>query len=792
MRTKAILVALSAAMPVAAYAEAIPAPLQYDNRVRTIDYNPSDIVHIQGAYGMVTKVTFGPSEVVEHVAAGDTLAWEVAYVRNHLFLKPREPNAYTNLSVLTNLRTYDLELNVTDKKSTNVFLQVVYAYPIEDAKAAAAEAKKEQEIRRIAVLQLNQKQQERHRKDQLDTAMRSAETPERAHINYWVRGSEEVAPDEAWDDGVFTYFRFRGNREMPVVYLQDDDDEESLINTTVKGDTVIVQRLAHRYILRKHKDVAQVVNPNYDPVGKASITGTITPKVKRAIKDGEDPHPAVLPSLPAEAREPAPTLPERVDIEDVQSPDDLPPPAPPAFLSLLTQTPAGAPVRLQGEAPKPLAPEPAVVSMEVAEPPVPVASKKKERAAEPPVAVETAAVETEKFSAPKLTEAVGEPAPAPMLKPEPIAGKSEEPEIFIDEMATNKSAAELVAIASNEDTSAANEVEPITAPASASAPSAAVEVSTEPDATDVTQSNAVPSPGTEALNEGAPDEDTAEPITATAGDENDSAAPEPTFEATPVRPKPNAHLYTAIDSAMAVDDASPAPFAETQAAPAVPDALEKRTEVAKPVQRVERPRAPSMAADVPKAVLEDEPKVAKKKAPAPAAPRVDAAAALIAEAEAGLLASQPAPADKNTLVASPEASDAKVASFPAAAAVKIAPERAVFRPRIIPEDAPRPPRPPDAKVYTGPIDQETWINLYIFESAPTYTGPSFRTGKIARVVQGTWRRAIGRDATGEWFAIVDVPYTSWVHASAVILDGNFDRLPLHPLGGNVSSTLATN
>lgn len=77
----------------------IPTSAQQDNRVRFVNYQPYNITRIVGTIRSSVQVEFAPDEEIAHVALGNTVAWEVAPAGHILFLKPRENQPATNISV---------------------------------------------------------------------------------------------------------------------------------------------------------------------------------------------------------------------------------------------------------------------------------------------------------------------------------------------------------------------------------------------------------------------------------------------------------------------------------------------------------------------------------------------------------------------------------------------------------------------------------------------------------------------------------------------------------------------
>jgi type IV secretion system protein VirB9 len=257
-------------VPFSSMALEIPTGGQYDKRIKFIDYNPDEVVGITAHYGFSTHIEFAPGESVVKLGIGDRKAWDIGKQDNHLFLRPVGDKAGTNMTVLTNRRVYNFDLAARSSKRgahpkpNDMFFQVKFNYPDEEARRAQAEANK-------TALQ--------ERLDQNDKSQ-----PE--NYNYWVKGEETLAPNQAYDDRRFTYLTFANNKEMPAVYIENPDGTESLVNTHVEGDVIVLHKIASKFVLRKGKLVSCVFNRSYDPNGVTNTTGTTVPGVSRQIKEG--------------------------------------------------------------------------------------------------------------------------------------------------------------------------------------------------------------------------------------------------------------------------------------------------------------------------------------------------------------------------------------------------------------------------------------------------------------------------------------------------------------------------
>lgn len=107
-------------------------------------------------------------------------------------------------------------------------------------------------------------------------------TQSRAHnYDYWYCGSPSLKPSAAWDDGVQTHLRFGGRSEQPAVFVRNDDGSESLLNFTMLGGDVVIERVARRLILRRGKLAGCVVNRGFTGSGDRLPTHTISPDIER-------------------------------------------------------------------------------------------------------------------------------------------------------------------------------------------------------------------------------------------------------------------------------------------------------------------------------------------------------------------------------------------------------------------------------------------------------------------------------------------------------------------------------
>ncbi|RFB83046.1 P-type conjugative transfer protein VirB9 [Rhizobium leguminosarum bv. trifolii] len=261
----------------AALALETPRGAAQDSRIRFVDYQPYNITKVVGTLRSSVQIEFAADEEIAHVALGNSVAWEVAPAGNILFLKPRENQPVTNISVVTtrrdgSTRSYQMELTVRDgsvEAGQNTYFYVKYRYPADEAErrrqeaAARAQAAQAGEADRVL-------------------ALHEAYGPR--NWRYSAQGSQALEPQAVYDNGKVTTFVFAGNQEMPAIYMENSDGSESLVPKSVDGNLVLVHAISRKFILRRGGDVLCVFNEAYDRVGTNPETNTTSPSVERVVK----------------------------------------------------------------------------------------------------------------------------------------------------------------------------------------------------------------------------------------------------------------------------------------------------------------------------------------------------------------------------------------------------------------------------------------------------------------------------------------------------------------------------
>jgi type IV secretion system protein VirB9 len=216
-----------------AFAARIPQSVSTDARIREVTYDPSEVYEIKGNYRFTTTIEFEKGETVQYLTLGDTLAWQAHPMGNRVHLKPVEPHAITNLTVVTDKRTYYFRLTARDTQGKyDATYLLRFNYGTDDGIAVNPNA-----LRRPMM-----------------TGQFSDSASHARNCHYSVSGSHTIGLVEACDDGVFTYLEFNKHANLPAIYAVDAQGNEALINYRMEGNYVVVERVASLYTLREGND----------------------------------------------------------------------------------------------------------------------------------------------------------------------------------------------------------------------------------------------------------------------------------------------------------------------------------------------------------------------------------------------------------------------------------------------------------------------------------------------------------------------------------------------------------
>ena len=225
-----------------------PTRAGYINAIQVYPWTEGALYRLYASPEKVSTVALQPGEELTDVSTGDTVRWVVGDTvsgqgsarRVHLLIKPTLPDLQTNLVILTDRRTYHLEL-VSTRQS--YMASVSWTYPADSLialhkqNAAATEADERIADRGVRLDNLN--------------------------FRYRIEGDDPPwRPLRAFDDGRKVYIQMPSGLpqgEAPPLFVAGADGRPALVNYRVRGTYYIVDRMFAAAELRLGQNPQRIV-----------------------------------------------------------------------------------------------------------------------------------------------------------------------------------------------------------------------------------------------------------------------------------------------------------------------------------------------------------------------------------------------------------------------------------------------------------------------------------------------------------------------------------------------------
>ncbi len=215
----------------------------YINAVQIYPFSDNELYRLYATPQEVTDIVLQPGETLSAISAGDTVRWAVGDTASgsgqgrqvHVLVKPFAPNLKTNLVILTDRRTYHLEMESTSHTS---MAAISWSYPADSL-----------------ITQKND--------TTAPATVASSVALDHLNFHYSISGDDPPwRPIRAFDDGSKVYIQFPkdfNQSEAPPLFVVGQDGGSDLVNYRVSGNYYIVDRLFAAAELRLGKDDQQIV-----------------------------------------------------------------------------------------------------------------------------------------------------------------------------------------------------------------------------------------------------------------------------------------------------------------------------------------------------------------------------------------------------------------------------------------------------------------------------------------------------------------------------------------------------
>lgn len=186
-------------------------PVTMDSRVKTYIYNPNEVFPIILHYGYHSHIDFPKSEIVKNIIIGNPADWDITNNGNRIFLQTYSKEAHTNMTIITNKRTYEFDLiarneekEIEGKNGEKILVKdtdydlayaISFYYPEDNS---IVDTKQTDDANRMTL-------------DISDLITGKVNT------NYVYSGDSEITPITAFNDKKFTYLKFKNEKFIPKI-----------------------------------------------------------------------------------------------------------------------------------------------------------------------------------------------------------------------------------------------------------------------------------------------------------------------------------------------------------------------------------------------------------------------------------------------------------------------------------------------------------------------------------------------------------------------------------------------
>lgn len=177
-------------------------PITMDSRIKTYIYNQNEVFPIILHHGYHSHIDFPKSEFVQNIIIGNPVDWDITNRNNQIFLQTYSHDAHTNMTVITNKRTYEFDLiakNNTEEADYELAYAIRFYYPEEN-------------------IELVGNTEENFYENYLEI---NDVVKGRINANYIFYGCGDATPVVAFNDARFTYLKFKDGMNAPRIETFD-------------------------------------------------------------------------------------------------------------------------------------------------------------------------------------------------------------------------------------------------------------------------------------------------------------------------------------------------------------------------------------------------------------------------------------------------------------------------------------------------------------------------------------------------------------------------------------------
>lgn len=243
-------------------------PITTDSRIRTLVYNANEVYELKFYYNYQSFVEFSDDEEIEMISIGEAFAWRLTPAGKRLFIRPLEIAAHTNMTIITNKRTYHFDIRSDEfngKADEELVYTVRFFYPQPNQPLPIPP--------QLSVPNISAPVPQVHSEvktpfpganvaDPLSPVIERNYDDSAVNFDYSLAGkSDDIVPLKVYDDGKETFLQFANNNEfIPKISLVDANGNETPLQYIIKDNYVSVPIVGRQFTLRRGASLLCIYN----------------------------------------------------------------------------------------------------------------------------------------------------------------------------------------------------------------------------------------------------------------------------------------------------------------------------------------------------------------------------------------------------------------------------------------------------------------------------------------------------------------------------------------------------
>jgi type IV secretion system protein VirB9 len=251
------------------FAQAVP--ITTDSRIKTLVYNPNEVYQLKFHYGYQSFIEFADDEETEMISIGESFAWRLTPAGKRMFIRPLEIGAHTNMTIITNKRTYQFDIASAEydgRADEELVYTVRFYYPEIGIPVPIPPQLSQPNVPQNAVPQKTTSVVKTPIPTQfIDRPLTPEVTLHKGdqkelNFRYSIAGlSDNITPIKIYDDGKETFFQFKDkNLIVPAINAVDIFGNEQPMGYAIREGFVVVQTIAPQFTLRLADSLICVFN----------------------------------------------------------------------------------------------------------------------------------------------------------------------------------------------------------------------------------------------------------------------------------------------------------------------------------------------------------------------------------------------------------------------------------------------------------------------------------------------------------------------------------------------------